>query len=186
MKVEETGIPGLKVIHPKVIEDDRGYFYESYNQRAFEAAGIEGDFVQDNQSKSNYGVLRGLHYQLNPHAQAKLVRVLDGKVLDVVVDIRQGSPTYKKQYAIELSAENKTQLYIPRGFAHGFVVLSKAAVFFYKCDNFYNKESERGIRFDESEFGIDWQIDLDKAILSEKDQNLPGFAESEHNFTFEA
>jgi dTDP-4-dehydrorhamnose 3,5-epimerase len=136
----KTDFPGLIVFEPKVFGDHRGYFYESYNAKSFKEGGINADFVQDNQARSTYGVLRGLHYQLGEHAQAKLVRVIEGTVLDVVVDLREGSPTYGKSYGIELSAENKRQLFVPRGFAHGYVVLSETAEFFYKCDNFYNKE----------------------------------------------
>ncbi|MBL4648578.1 MAG: dTDP-4-dehydrorhamnose 3,5-epimerase, partial [Aureispira sp.] len=141
----KTDFPGLIVFEPKVFGDHRGYFYESYNAKSFKEGGIEADFVQDNQARSTYGVLRGLHYQLGEHAQAKLVRVIEGTVLDVVVDLREGSPTYGQSYEIELSAENKRQLFVPRGFAHGYVVLSETAEFFYKCDNFYNKESEGGL-----------------------------------------
>lgn len=184
MTIELTHIPGLIIIHPTVFSDDRGYFFESYNSDQFKEAGIDVQFVQDNQSKSVYGVLRGLHYQLNPFAQAKLVRVLDGKVLDVVVDIRKDSPTYGSKFSIELSGENKKQLFIPRGFAHGFTVLSKTAVFYYKCDNFYSKESEAGIRFDDPDLNIDWQIQSKDAILSEKDRILPGIKDCKNNFNF--
>ena len=141
----DTPIPGLFVFEPKVFEDARGYFFESFNASVFSEKGINVNFVQDNQSKSTYGILRGLHYQLDPFAQAKLVRVISGEVLDVAVDVRQGSPTFGQHYGIILSAENKKQLYIPRGFAHGFVVLSETAEFFYKCDNFYSKEHDAGI-----------------------------------------
>jgi dTDP-4-dehydrorhamnose 3,5-epimerase len=171
----ETGIQGLVVFEPRVFGDARGYFFESYNQQLFEEAGIETDFVQDNQSRSVYGVLRGLHYQVGEMAQAKLVRCIEGAVLDIVVDIREGSPTYGQTYSLELSAENKKQLYIPRGFAHGFVVLSEVAEFFYKCDNFYSKEHEGGIAFDDPSLNIDWQIDLSKAIISPKDLENPRF-----------
>lgn len=185
MKVTQTHIPELVVIEPSVFEDARGYFFESYNQRQFEEAGISAQFVQDNQSRSTKGVLRGLHYQVNPMAQAKLVRVLEGSVLDVAVDIREGSPTYGEHFTIELSAGNRKQLYIPRGFAHGFLVLSDTATFFYKCDNFYAKDHEEGIRFDDPDLGIDWGIDPAKAILSDKDRALPSFADCHHNFTFQ-
>ncbi|MBQ8660370.1 MAG: dTDP-4-dehydrorhamnose 3,5-epimerase, partial [Alphaproteobacteria bacterium] len=149
--------------------DARGYFFESYNEDEFVKNGITNKFVQDNQSKSSFGVIRGLHCQLGEHAQAKLVRVLEGKVLDVAVDVRRNSPTFGKHVAVELSAENKRQLFIPRGFLHGFSVLSDTAVFAYKCDNLYCKDSEFGIRYDDPEIGIDWKIPLDKVITSEKD-----------------
>jgi dTDP-4-dehydrorhamnose 3,5-epimerase len=166
----KTEIEGLKIFEPKVWGDERGYFYESYNYNTFLAAGIEAKFVQDNQARSDFGVLRGLHYQVPPFAQAKLVRVIEGKVLDVVVDIRDGSPTYGQTFSLVLSAENKKQLFVPRGFAHGYVVLSETAEFFYKCDNFYSKESEGSILYNDPTLNIDWMIDLDKAILSEKDK----------------
>ena len=171
----ETPIPDLIIFDPKVWKDDRGYFFESYNRARFVEAGIENVFVQDNESKSTYGVLRGLHYQVGEFAQAKLVRVLEGEVLDVAVDIREGSPTYGKHFSLILSGENKRQLFIPRGFAHGFVVLSETAVFTYKCDNLYSKEHEGGIRFDDPQLNIDWQVDPAKAILSEKDLVNPVF-----------
>jgi dTDP-4-dehydrorhamnose 3,5-epimerase len=177
-------ISGLLVFEPKVFEDNRGYFFESYNEGNFREQGIDTRFVQDNESSSQYGVVRGLHYQLNPHAQAKLIRVLEGKILDVVVDIRRGSPSFGKIFSLELTAENKKQLFIPAGFAHGFVVLSKKAVIIYKCDNFYNKESEAGIRFDDPQLNIDWQVPPDKAIVSEKDKLLPFFAGCKNNFDF--
>ncbi len=186
MRSVDTGFPGLLLIEPKVFEDERGYFYESYNARLFSDAGIDCDFVQDNQSKSSYGVIRGLHYQLAPHAQAKLVRVISGEVLDVVLDLRKGSPRYGESYAVRLSAENKKQLFIPRGFAHGFSVLSEEAVFFYKCDGYYDKSSERGIRFDDPELKLDWMIPEEKRIVSEKDQKLPFFQQAEHEFKFRA
>lgn len=175
-------IPGLVIVEPAVFEDSRGYFFESYNQQLFQQNGITAQFVQDNQSKSSYGVIRGLHYQMNPHAQAKLVRVLDGSILDVAVDIRTSSPTYGQHFALELSADNKKQLYIPEGFAHGFSVLSETAVVLYKCNMFYNKQSEGGIRFDDPRLAIDWKIDAGKAIISEKDQQLPLFVSATNNF----
>jgi dTDP-4-dehydrorhamnose 3,5-epimerase len=171
----ETGIEGLIIFEPKVWGDDRGYFFESYNYDVFRKAGINSIFVQDNQSRSTRGVLRGLHYQRGAYAQAKLVRCIEGEVLDVVVDIREGSPTYGQSMSILLSAENKKQLYIPRGFAHGFLVLSETAEFFYKCDNFYSKESEGGVLFNDPALNIDWQFDLSLAILSEKDKVNPTF-----------
>ena len=185
MPLVATDIPGLFVFEPKIFEDSRGYFFESYNETNFSKLGITTRFVQDNESSSQYGVIRGLHYQLNPYAQAKLVRVLEGKILDVVVDIRKHSPSFGKSLAIELSAENKKQLYIPKGFAHGFSVLSDRAVVFYKCDQFYNKESEGGIRFDDPQLNIDWQLPLDSAIISDKDQKLPLLAECKTNFEFQ-
>lgn len=180
----KTDFPGLIVFEPNVFGDHRGYFYESYNAKSFKEGGIEADFVQDNQARSTYGVLRGLHYQLGEHAQAKLVRVIQGTVLDVVVDLREGSPTYGQSYEIELSAENKRQLFVPRGFAHGYVVLSETAEFFYKCDNFYNKESEGGLIYNDPQLNIDWKVDLSKAQLSEKDLILPILGKHHGSFTF--
>jgi dTDP-4-dehydrorhamnose 3,5-epimerase len=170
-----TPIPGLLVFEPQVWADERGYFFEAFNAETFKAAGIEANFVQDNQARSTFGVLRGLHYQVDSFAQAKLVRVLEGEVLDVVVDIRPQSPTYGQSYSLRLSAENKKQLFVPRGFAHGYVVLSPTAEFFYKCDNFYSKAHEGGIHYNDPQLQIDWEIDLNEAILSEKDQVLPYF-----------
>lgn len=180
----ETGISGLFVLEPKVFKDDRGYFFESYNSQKLTDLGIKNAFVQDNQSKSSYGVLRGLHYQLNPHAQTKLVRVLEGTIYDVAVDIRKGSPTFGKHFGIELSSENNLQLYIPKGFAHGFSVLSNTAVVMYKCDCLYNPQSERGVRFDDPTLGIDWHISAKDAILSPKDIANPLLKDAETNFTF--
>jgi dTDP-4-dehydrorhamnose 3,5-epimerase len=173
MKVIPTHIPDLLIIQPTVFEDERGFFFESYNEQKFKAAGLNYDFVQDNHSKSTYGVLRGLHFQRSPHAQTKFVRVIQGKVLDVAVDLRRNSPTFLQSFAIELSAENKTQLLIPKGFAHGFVVLSDTCEFLYKCDSFYNKEADGGIYFNDKTLGINWIIDIDQLIVSEKDKNLP-------------
>lgn len=170
MNFIKTDIDGVFIIEPKVFEDARGYFFESYNEAEFIKNGITNRFVQDNQSKSSYGVIRGLHCQLGEHSQAKLVRVLKGRVLDVAVDIRRGSPTFGKHVAVELSDENNRQLFIPRHFLHGFSVLSDEAVFAYKCDNFYCKESEFGIRYDDPEIGIDWKIPAEKVITSEKDR----------------
>lgn len=181
----KTSIPGLLIFEPKVFEDNRGYFFESYSEKAFTEAGIDVDFVQDNQSRSAYGVIRGLHYQLNPHAQTKLVRVLSGNILDIAVDMRKGSPTFGQSFGIELSAENKKQLLVPRGFAHGFSVLSETAEILYKCDAFYNKESEAGIIYNDSFLNIDWKIPAAKAIVSGKDQQLPAFADCVNNFEFE-
>lgn len=173
MKISKTAIDGVLIIEPQVFEDERGYFFESYNQAKMEEAGLHYNFIQDNQSKSCYGVVRGIHFQKGEYAQAKLVRVLKGTVLDVAVDLRQNSPTFGKYVAVELSAENKKQLMIPRGFGHGFAVLSQTAVFAYKCDNVYNKASEGGIRFDDPDIGVDWKINPKDAILSEKDKNAP-------------
>lgn len=182
MNFIETAIKDVYVVEPRVFTDARGYFFESYSKAAFEAAGLHYDFIQDNQSRSSYGTVRGLHFQKGDHAQAKLVRVLEGVVLDVAVDLRRASPTYGKHVAVELSAENNRQLLIPRGFAHGFSVLSEMAVFAYKCDNLYCKESEGGIRFDDPTLAIDWRIDLAKALTSDKDKRHPLFSEFESCF----
>ncbi len=182
MPFTETPIPDLFVFEPKIFEDARGYFFESFNSALFAERNINVNFVQDNQSKSTYGVLRGLHYQLNPFAQAKLVRVISGEVLDVAVDIRQNSPTYGQHFSILLSAENKKQLYIPRGFAHGFIVVSETAEFFYKCDNYYSKEHDAGIIYNDPTLKIDWRLETDKILVSEKDKNLPEFIASKNNF----
>ncbi len=176
MQVIDTPIEGLKIIEPELFGDPRGYFFESYNYSKYIQAGITAEFIQDNESLSQYGVLRGLHYQAGEFAQAKLVRVLAGAVWDVTVDIRKNSPTFGKYFALELSGENKRQLFIPRGFAHGFAVLSSSAVFAYKCDNIYNPMAERGIRFDDPALNINWQISPQEWILSEKDTRLPGWA----------
>lgn len=182
MNFIETALEGVFIIEPRVFTDARGYFFESYSKAAFEAFGLRYDFVQDNQSKSSYGTVRGLHFQKGEYAQAKLVRVLEGRVLDVAVDIRRASPTYGQYVAVELSAENNRQLLIPRGFAHGFSVLSDTAVFAYKCDNLYCRESEGGIRFDDPTLAIDWRIDMDKALTSDKDKQHPYFTEFESCF----
>lgn len=175
MKVVETKLKGCFLIEPRVFTDDRGYFFESFNERDFQKAiGAEVRFVQDNQSFSKKGVIRALHYQVGAFAQAKLVRVLQGRVLDVAVDLRHGSPTFGQHISVELSSGNKKQLFIPRGFAHGFAVLSDSAEFFYKCDNYYNAASEGGIRYDDSDLKIDWQVPEGERILSEKDASLPG------------
>ena len=184
MPFYETDIQGLLIFEPKVFEDSRGYFFEAYNERIFKNEGVDLKFVQDNQSKSSYGVIRGLHYQLNPHAQYKLVRVLEGIILDVAVDIRKGSPTFGKHFAMELTAENKKQLLIPAGFAHGFSVLSDTAVVLYKCDALYNKESETGIRYNDPALNIDWKILAGKEIVSEKDLQQPLFENCRNNFEF--
>lgn len=174
MEIQETGLQGCLIIKPKIIEDSRGYFFESFNAKTFESlTGNETSFVQDNQSFSSYGVIRALHAQSGEHAQAKLVRVLQGEVLDVAVDIREGSPTYGKHVAVKLSAENKFQLFVPRGFLHGFAVLSETAEFFYKCDNFYNKESEVGVLYNDTSLNIDWLIPENERIVADRDLQLP-------------
>lgn len=181
MPFVETEIAGLLIFEPRVFEDNRGYFFEAYNEQNFkELSSIR--FVQDNQSFSKKGVIRGLHYQLPPFAQTKLVRVLSGNILDVAVDIRQASPTFGKAFAVELSAINKRQLLIPRGFAHGFSVLSESAEILYKCDNFYNKDSDAGIIFNDPALAIDWQVSPADAIVSEKDLQLPLFADCKNTF----
>ena len=174
MEVIKTAIEGPVIIEPKVFGDSRGYFFESFSQRDFEAKVGKINFVQDNESMSSYGVMRGLHFQRPPYAQSKLVRCVKGRVLDVAVDIRKGSPTYGKHVAVELSEDNHRQIFIPRGFAHGFVVLSDTAVFQYKCDNFYAPQADGGISILDESLGIDWLIPLEKALLSEKDtKHLP-------------
>ena len=170
---------GIKVLQPAIFGDARGYFFEVWNRADYAALGIGCDFIQDNESKSSYGVLRGLHYQLPPYAQAKLVRVQYGKVLDVTVDIRRNSPTFGEVFTVEISSENHYQIFIPRGFAHGFSVLSDEAVVCYKCDNIYSPASERGIAFDDPDLGIDWRIAPDKTVLSEKDRRHPGWRDAE-------
>ena len=170
MNFIKTAIDGVIIVEPRVFKDDRGYFFESYSQKEFAANGIDCNFVQDNQSKSSFGVIRGLHCQTGRSCQAKLVRCLQGKVLDVAVDVRHGSKTSGKHVAVELSDENQRQLFLPRGFLHGFSVLSETAIFAYKVDNFYDKSSEWGMRYDAPEFGIDWKVPLDKVITSEKDR----------------
>lgn len=170
-----TKIKDVVIFEPRIFTDDRGYFFETYNEKLFNDNGITAKFVQDNQSKSSYGVIRGLHFQKGEHSQAKLVRVLQGSVLDVAVDLRAGSETYGKYVAVELSDVNNLQLFIPRGFAHGFSVLSRTAVFAYKCDNLYCKESEGGIDCSDPDLGIDWQIPVEDRVLSEKDKLHPLF-----------
>lgn len=185
MKVVETKLKDAFILEPQLFGDQRGYFFESYNQKALkEATGLEIAFVQDNQSKSKYGVLRGLHYQLNPHAQTKLVRVSEGVVLDVMVDVRKDSPTYGKHISVILSQWNRRQVLVPKGFAHGFVTLSEYATMQYKCDNFYAPEFDAGIQFNDPELGIDWQIPKDHIILSEKDQKLLPLSIAENNFEY--
>lgn len=180
MKIEQTPLKGCFVITPSVFEDSRGFFSETFNSKNFEeATGITQAFVQDNQSKSHYGVLRGLHYQRGAMAQAKLVRVIKGKVLDIVVDIREGSKTFGQSFSIKLTAENGKQLYVPRGFAHGFSVLEEGTVFGYKCDNYYDKASEGGIIYNDADLNLDWELPEDDIIISEKDLELPAFKNAE-------
>ena len=176
MNVLKTAIEGVVILEPKVFGDTRGYFFESYNRPAFEEAVGKVDFVQDNESKSHYGVVRGLHFQKGEHAQAKLVRVVSGAVLDVAVDLRKGSPTYGQHVAVELTGENHRMLFIPRGFAHGFSVLSEEVIFQYKCDHLYCPASEGAIAWDDPDLGIDWRIPEGDVILSEKDKHHPSFA----------
>lgn len=176
MKFTETKLKGCFILEPAVFEDERGYFFEAFNDQKFEQiVGAKPAFVQDNQSQSQYGVVRGLHMQAGEYAQAKLVRVLEGKVLDIAVDVRSGSPTYGEFVAVELSAENKRQLYVPRGFLHGFSVLSENAVFLYKCDNHYHKVAEDGVRPLDTELDIDWQVPRENMILSVKDEEAQSF-----------
>lgn len=177
MNIIETGIEGLWIIEPKVFGDSRGYFFESFSQREFDEKIGPVNFVQDNESKSCYGVVRGLHFQKPPHAQAKLVRVVKGKVLDVAVDLREGSPTYGRHCAVELSEENHRQMFIPKGFAHGFSVLSEEAVFQYKCDDYYAPHSEGAVLWNDADLAIDWRIPEDKVILSDKDRCHPSLKE---------
>lgn len=178
----KTDFPDLLIFEPKVFEDSRGYFFESYNANTCKAEGVEITFIQDNQARSEYGVIRGLHYQLAPFAQTKFIRVLTGAILDVVVDMRKGSPTFGKSFCIELSAENKKQLLVPKGFAHGYSVISKIAEVFYKCDAFYNKEAEAGLLFNDPILNIDWKIQAGKEIISEKDLVQPTFEHCKNNF----
>lgn len=185
MKLTETGFPGLLLLEPHIFNDQRGYFFESYNKEKFAILGLEYDFIQDNQAASNYGVVRGLHFQKPPFAQTKLVRSLYGSILDVVVDCRVGSPTFGKVFSVELSAENKKQLLVPKGFAHGYSVLSNNAEVFYKCDAFYNKSAEGGVLFKDSNLAIDWRIPKADQIISEKDLCYPVFEKVEHLFRFE-
>jgi dTDP-4-dehydrorhamnose 3,5-epimerase len=174
LELEKTKIKECFILKPRIFEDDRGYFFESFNQRTFhEKTGLEVDFVQDNESYSQYGVIRGLHAQSGDFAQAKLVRVIEGEVLDVVVDYRPDSDTYLQHFSIVLTAQNKHQLFVPKGCLHGFAVLSERAPFFYKCDDFYNKESEIAVRYDDPQFQIDWKVPLEDQIVSEKDLQLP-------------
>jgi len=182
MKIIETGLPGLLIVEPDVFNDDRGYFFETFQHARYTDAGIQTTFIQDNESKSVRGVVRGLHYQLGDFAQAKLVRVVQGKVFDVAVDLRKDSPTFGKWFGLELDESNKKQLFIPRGFAHGFSVLSETAIFTYKCDNIYHRESERSINPFDLQLAIDWKIEKANAIVSEKDMNGPAFENAKMNF----
>ena len=182
MEIIKTNFDGLLVIKPDVFTDSRGYFFESFNAAGYRNAGIDFSPVQDNESRSTKGVIRGLHYQLRPHDQAKLIRVIEGDILDVALDIRKNSPTYGKWYAIELNSESKTQLFIPKGFAHGFSVLSEVAVILYKVDNIYNKLSERGIYLNDPELAIDWKLGRTDQIISEKDMKNPPLHSADNNF----
>jgi dTDP-4-dehydrorhamnose 3,5-epimerase len=179
-----TDFPGLMIFEPKVFEDSRGYFFESFNEQTCKANGIDIKFVQDNQAKSSFGVIRGLHYQLAPYSQTKFIRVLTGSIIDAVVDLRKGSPTFGKSFSIELNANNHLQLLVPKGFAHGYSVISETAEVFYKCDAFYHKEAEAGIMFNDPALNIDWKIPTDQQIISEKDQIHPSLANCVNNFEF--
>ena len=183
MNVIETDIPGVVVIEPRIFKDERGYFFEAFNEREFAEKVRPVHFVQDNESRSVKGVVRGLHFQKPPYAQSKLVRVVKGEVLDVAVDIRKGSPTFGKSVAVKLSADNHLQVFIPRGFAHGFCVLSDEAVFQYKCDNYYAPQSEAAVAWDDTEVAVDWQLPLESIILSDKDRNHPSLREADIPFT---
>ena len=182
MEIIETPISGLVIIKPRVFADARGFFYETYNEKNYLEAGIELHFCQDNLSKSSYGVIRGLHYQLNPQSQSKLVSVVQGAVWDVAVDLRAASPTFGQWYGVELTEENHLQFLIPQGFAHGFSVISETAVFSYKCDNFYSPTLERGIMYNDPALAIDWKIPADKAVISDKDMKHRLFADADKNF----
>jgi len=182
MNLIETNIQGVLIIEPRVFEDSRGYFFESYNENFFKQHGLNYHFVQDNESLSSYGTIRGLHFQKFEYAQAKLVRVLQGRVLDVAVDLRPKSATYGQHIAVELTSDNKRQLLIPRGFAHGFSVLSETAVFAYKCDNFYHAPADAGLLWNDSDLAIDWKIPDDKVILSDKDKKHPQLKDLEKCF----
>jgi dTDP-4-dehydrorhamnose 3,5-epimerase len=182
MQIDKTPFKDLLVLTPKIFYDNRGYFFESHNNKTLDLAGLRYDWVQDNQSHSTYGVIRGLHFQKNPAAQTKLVRVLQGEILDVVVDLRRSEPTFGLVFSILLSAENKQQLLVPKGFGHGFSVLSESADVLYKCDTLYNKESESGICYNDAELAIDWKVPLDQVIVSEKDLVLSSFNDLDSNF----
>lgn len=182
MEIIKTPIEDLIIIKPRVFEDARGFFFESYSELKYNEAGINIKFCQDNQSKSSYGVIRGLHYQLNPHSQSKLVSVIKGSVWDVAVDLRASSPTFGQWYGVELTEENHLQFLVPQGFAHGFSVLSETAIFSYKCDDFYNPALERGIMYNDPALNIDWKIPTEKALISDKDTKHPSFINAEKNF----
>ena len=184
MNIIKTSIEGVVILEPRIFADDRGYFFESFSQKVFDELVRPIRFVQDNESKSKYGVLRGLHFQKVEHAQSKLVRVVKGRVLDVAVDVRRGSPTFGKYVSVELSEENKRQFFIPRGFAHGFAVLSQEAVFQYKCDNYYAPESEGAIAWNDPDIGIDWRVEASDILLSEKDKKHPRLADSLELFDY--
>lgn len=184
MKVIKTDIEGVVIIEPRIFADERGYFFESFSERELSKHVCSDHFVQDNEARSSYGVIRGLHFQLPPHAQSKLVRVVKGCILDVAVDIRKGSPTFGKYVAVELSAENHRQIFIPRGFAHGYSVLSEEAVVEYKCDNYYAPESEGAIAWNDADLAVDWQIPLDRVILSEKDMHHLALTECDRLFDY--
>lgn len=184
MNIIQTDIPGLAILEPDVFSDPRGYFFESYNESKLLPDGFDAKFVQDNESKSVRGTLRGLHYQKAPYAQTKLVRVIVGEVYDVAVDVRKGSPTFGQWFGILLSGENKKQFYISKGFAHGFSVISETAIFAYKCDAFYNKSSEGGIRYNDPTLNIDWKVPASEILVSDKDAVLPDFEQADYNFKF--
>jgi dTDP-4-dehydrorhamnose 3,5-epimerase len=184
MNITKTLLPGLLIIEPTIFRDQRGYFYESYNESTLRKHGIGFNFVQDNQSRSVYGVIRGLHYQTEPRAQSKLVRVLSGEIYDVALDVRAGSPTYGRWFGLVLSGENNKQLLIPKGFAHGFSVLSETAVVFYKCDEFYSPEHDAGVHYNDPELAIDWKIKPGNEIISGKDAKLPPLKDAHKNFSY--
>ncbi|MDP8290414.1 MAG: dTDP-4-dehydrorhamnose 3,5-epimerase [Candidatus Susulua stagnicola] len=184
MPFVNTDIPDLLIFEPEIFGDERGCFFDSYDEKIFKSVGINASFIRDSQTDSSFKVLRGLHYQLRPYALAKLVRVISGKVLDVAVDIREGSPSFGKWVSVELSEQNKKQLFVPRGFAHGYLVLSEKATLLYKFDNFYHPEYEVGIIFNDKDFNIDWQLDLKGVILSERDRAFSSFKKSKNNFVY--
>ena len=184
MPFHKTDFPGLLIFEPKVFTDSRGYFFESYNENICKAEGVDIKYVQDNQASSEYGVIRGLHYQLSPFAQTKFIRVLSGKILDVVVDLRKTSTSFGQVFSLEISAENHLQLLVPKGFAHGYSVLSETAEVFYKCDEFYNKENEAGLFYNDISLNIDWKIEAGKEIISAKDLAQPTFENCKNNFEY--
>jgi len=184
MNIIKTDFPGLMIIEPKIYGDSRGYFFESFNEKVMADAGIQTVFRQDNQSFSKYGVIRGLHFQRNPYSQTKLIHAIEGTIYDVALDLRKGSPTFGKWFGVELSAENKRQLYIPQGFAHGFSVMSEQTVILYKCDNFYHPQSEGGVLYNDPALDIDWKVDAAGATISDKDKILPTLDQVETNFRY--